>query len=196
MANVYSPGKGFAQATYVDQMSTALAGALYSATDENLIDTAIVDPEAPANGLVAGIGVVLSLIPEADRKGGRTGMNMNYATLPDNVRRGFGGVLVRNQQMDSNVNGDACWFAGRTCNVLRANRVGGRVWVRLENGSAVPGNTVHWIIANTTSHGKTIGSFSGVAIVGDTVELTTVKFCSEADASTEAVIALVELALN
>ena len=198
MGNVYTPGAGFAQSTYVDQMATALPGSLANASDQWLIDTAIVAPDTSAAGLVAGIGVVLSTIPAANREGTRTGINNTYAKLPatGTTLTNFGGILVRNQQMDSNVDGDACWFANHACNVLRANRVGGRVWVRFVNGTAAPGGSVYWIISNTTSHDKMIGAFSGEAIGADTVEITSAVFKSESDASTEATIALVEFGVQ
>lgn len=196
--NLYTPGAGFAQSQYVDQMATALPGALAFASDQWLIDTAIVDPATSAAGLIAGIGVTLPVIPVAERTGHRVGVNNRYATAPTAATTAdlFGGVTVRNQQMDSNSDGDACWFANRACNVIRANRVGGRIWVRLVNGSAAPDGTVYWIISDTTSHGKQIGAFSGTAMGADTVALTSALFKSEADASTEATIALIELALS
>lgn len=198
MGNVYTPGAGFAQSTYVDQMATALPGSIAYASDQWLIDTAIVAPDTSAAGLVAGIGVVTSVIPAANRTGARAGVNNTYAKLPaaGTTLADFGGVLVRNQQMDSNVDGDACWFANRACNILRSNRVGGRVWVRFVNGTAAPGGSVYWIISNTTSHDKMIGAFSGVAIGADTIEIPSAFFRSEADASTEATIALVEFGVQ
>lgn len=198
MSQIYTPGFGFAQTQYWDQMASALPGSLAFASDQWLVDTAIVAPDAPATGLVAGIGVVTPVIPVANREGYRPDYNNKYAQLPTDATTAqlFGGILVRNQQMDSNVNGDACWFAGRACNILRSNRVGGRIWGRLVNGAAAPGGAVYWIISDTTSHGKMIGAFSGVAIGADTVQVPSALFRSEADASTEATIALIELALN
>lgn len=201
MGNVYTPGAGFAQSTYVDQMATALPGSLAFASDINLVDAAIVDAAAPASGLIAGIGIVLSPIPVAKQGGNRPGMNQFYASLPtaSSAAIDFGGILVRNQQMDSNSDGDACWFAGRACNVLRSERVGGRVWVRLVNGSAAVGGTLYWIVSDTTDHGFPIGSFSASAITKDsktdTIALSGPAFCSVADASGGATIALVELGI-
>ena len=196
MANVYSPQSGFMQSKYVDQMSTALPGALVYASDNVLVDSYIVDPATDGLGLEAGLGYVATNIPSTDREGYREGMNTKYASKPTaaTTAADFAGVTVRNQQMDSNVNGKACWFAGRMCNGMRANRVGGRVWVQLSNGSAAMDGTVHWIISDTTGHGKPIGSFSGSAMGADTVPLTNAVFKSNADASTDATIAIVELA--
>lgn len=198
MANIYGPvAAGFAQSTYLDQMGTALPGQIANASDQWLIDTAIVHPDAGPDGLVAGIGVVLPVIPAAERTGYRLGINNTYAQLPTTTTTAddFGGILVRNQQMDSNSAGDACWFPRRASNVMRSNRVGGRIWVRLVNGAAVINGPVYWIISDTTSHGFQIGAFSAVAIGADTIELPGIAFRSEHDATGEngAQIALVEL---
>lgn len=194
--NMFTPGTGFAQSTYVDQMGTALPGSLAFASDQWLIDSFIVHPNIGANGLEAGLGVIASAIPAAEHEGTRAGMNTKYVGLPaaGATATNFAGISVRNQQMDTNVNGHACWFANRMCNVMRSKRVGGRVWVQLTNGSSAVDGAVYWIISNTTAHDKPIGSFSATALGADTVQLTNAKFKSVADASSEATVALVELA--
>lgn len=195
MASVYTPGMGFAQSTYVDQMATALPGALAYASDTRLVDTAIVDSTA-TDGLVAGVGVVLTSIPEANRVGAREGLNVFTAKLPDASATAatFGGIVVRNQQMETNGAGQACWFPKRACNVLRSDRVGGRVWGRLVSGTAAVDAPVYWVIADTAGTGKQVGGFAGAAVSGDTVELKGAKFKSVADASTGEVIVLIEIA--
>lgn len=194
MANIYTPGMGFAQSTYVDQMATALPGALAYASDERLVDSAVVDTSV-TGGLVAGVGVVLTPIPEANRVGARPGLNNFVAKLPETgaTEATFGGIVVRNQQMETNGLGQACWFPKRMCNVLRSDRVGGRVWGRLVSGASVVDGPVYWVIADTAGTGKTIGGFAGAAVAGDTVELTNAKFKSVADASTGEVIVLIEI---
>ena len=196
--NLFTPGAGFAQSLYVDQIGTALPGSLAFTSDQRLVDSFIVSPTVGPNGLEAGLGVITSVIPALEVSGTRAGMNTKYAGLPavGATAANFAGISVRNQQMDSNVAGHACWFSNRLCNVIRSNRVGGRVWVQLSNGSSVVDGAVYWIISNTTAHGKPIGSFSATALGADTVQLTTAKFKSASDASSEVTIALVELALG
>jgi len=194
--NVYTPGTGFAQSSYVDQIGSALPGSLAYASDQRLVDSYIVQPSIGADGLEAGIGVVSAVIPSNEREGFREGVNTKYVGAPavGATEANFEGITVRNQQMDTNTAGKACWFANRMCNVLRAKRVGGRIWVQLSNGSSAVDGDVYWIISDTTAHGKKIGSFSASALGDDTVKLTNAKFKSVADASTDVVIALVELA--
>lgn len=191
---VYVPGTGFAQSTYVDQMATALPGALAYASDTRLVDTAIVADSA-TDGLVAGVGVVLTAITGTSHDGQRPGLNQYAAGVPtaSSTVVNFGGVVVRNQQMDTNSNGEACWFPKRTCNVLRSNRVGGRVWGRLVSGTAAVGGKVYWVVADTAKTGKTIGGFAAAAITGDTVELQGVTFQSVADASSAEATVLLEI---
>lgn len=196
MANTYIPRAGFAQSEYVDQMGTALPGQLTYASDQWLIDSYVVAPATDGNGIEAGLGFVAAAIPDADRAGARAGLNIKYAGLPaaGATAADFAGITVRNQQMDSNVAGHACWFAGRMCNGIRANRIGGRIWVQLSSGSAAVDAPVFWIISDTTGHGKPIGSFAGAALGADTVQLTNAVFKSAADSSTAATIAVIELA--
>lgn len=196
MSSVFAPGTGFAQSTYKDQMGSALPGQLVYASDVRLVDSYIVDPAIGSDGLEAGIGFVASAIPADQREGSREGMNMFYASLPgtSSTASDFEGITVRNQQMDTNASGHACWFANRACNAVRAKRIGGRIWVQLTNGAATVGEAPNWIVSDTTGHGKPIGSFSGVAITGDTVALTNAVFKSNVDAASGFSIAIVELA--
>jgi len=195
MANRFTPTPGFAQSKYVDQMATALPGSIGFASDNTLIDAYIVSPSVGADGLEAGLGVVSSVIPAADRAGSRSGTNSLYAELPTDAATAssFAGVTVRNQQMDSNAAGQACWFEGRLCNVMRKERIGGRIWVRLSSGVTTVGGAVYWIVSDTTGHGLPIGSFSAGALGADTVQLTNARFVSESNSTDDNACALVEL---
>lgn len=198
MGNLFTPQSGFAQSVYHDQMATALPGQLVHASDNILVDSYIVDPSIGNDGLEAGFGFVASAIPANDREGFREGMNMVYASLPTDttVPEDFAGITVRNQQMDTNAHGRACWFANRLCNGMRSNRVGGRIWVHLSIGSTAYDTPVNLVVADTTGHGKPIGTFSAVAIVNDTIELYGAKFKSNSDATANSTIAIVEMGLE
>lgn len=173
--NVYSPQRdGFIQDSYADQAGTAYIGMLANASDYNFIDSYVADESVDPDGLIAGIGFV----KKASANPTRPGINQYLAKYPaaGATLADFEGVLVRHQQMSTNSAGFPCVYSGELCNGLRRNRVGGRPWVMLSNGtSAVDGN-VHWIVSDTTNHGHQIGSFSAMAIAGDTVELTFMKF--------------------
>jgi len=133
MPNTYTPVRnGFAQSTYPDQQATALAGMLAFASDKNLVDSFIVG-EVGDDGLEAGLAVVAGPAPDIQRPG----LNEQAVTLPGAtaVSADIIGIVVRAQQMRSNTAGHACHWAGDLCNVVRAGRAGGRIWVRLAEGA-------------------------------------------------------------
>lgn len=173
--NLYTPVRdGFVQDTYVDQMGSAYVGMLAYPSDFNICDTFIASPDVDPDGLLAGIGVVEAQAIDPPRPGVNEAL-VDYpaagATAAD-----FAGVHIRNQQMGTNSAGHPCHFGGDTLNVLRRERVGGRVWVMLSNGATEWKGTAHWIVSDTTGHGHQIGSFSASAITGDTINLTFMKF--------------------
>ncbi len=198
MGNTFTPMAGFAQSTYNDQIATALPGQIANASDQWLIDSYVVDPTIGALGLEAGLAYVATPIPATLRIGNREGLNMHYASLPvaATTAEQIAGITVRNQQMDSNSVGHACWFANRMCNGMRADRVGGRIWVQLTSGATTMNGAVYVIKSDTTGHGKPIGSFAGAEITGDTIVMTGAKFKGVFTATTEATIALVEIGLE
>lgn len=177
--NVFSPSQGFAQSTYYDQQATAIAGMLANASDYRLTDSLVVRPPSGVdgtNGLVAGVGVVVTNQGAAhDTDTQRDGINPYACWYPvaASTAADVWGIAVRNQQMDSNSSGQACWFPGRMCNVLRLGRVGGRIWVRIAYGSAATtkGSPVYMVTADTAATGKQIGAFTAAAVSGDTLEL-------------------------
>lgn len=182
MPNTYVPVRnGFAQSSYKDQQGTALAGSLAFASDKNLVDAFIVG-DVGDNGLEAGLAVIAGPAPDIQR----AGLNEQAVTLPATASTAadIAGIVVRNQQMRSNTAGHACYFAEDICNVVRAGRSGGRVWVQLVDGAqpALDGAVfVHVDAANA-------GKFT-TAAGADIVALTNMKFKSAAIDG----IALVEL---
>lgn len=172
--NIYSPVRdGFVQENYFDQMATAAVGQLANASDHNLVDSAIVGAVGD-DGLVAGFGVVSETIANV----ARSGINQFAVNLPadDATAALLAAITVRNDQMSSNTAGRPCWFEGSICNILRLQRVGGRIWLALSNGSTSANASAYWIIADSTGHGKPIGSFSAEALGVDTVAIPWLKF--------------------
>lgn len=161
---VYTPQRGFAQSQYFDQQATALAGMLANASDINLVDSAFVGEVDPAEGLTAGIGVMVIPTTASNRPG------LNYdIVVPPSVGAGddsFAGIVVRNQFMRTNTKGQACYNFEDMANYARRDRAGARIWVQLEKGTATFGSPVYWIVRDTASHGLKIGAFSAEAING------------------------------
>lgn len=161
---VYTPQRGFAQFQYFDQQATALAGMLANASDINLVDSAFVGPVDATVGLTAGIGVMVNPTVCSNRPG----LNYDIVMPPDSAatNESFAGIVVRNQFMRTNSNGEACYFFEDMANYARRDRAGARVWVQLAQGSTVFGAPVYWIVRDTKNAGLKIGAFSAAPITG------------------------------
>lgn len=161
---VYTPQRGFAQFQYFDQQATALAGMLANASDINLVDSAFVGPVDATVGLTAGIGVMVNPTVRSNRPG----LNYDIVMPPDQAAtdEAFAGIVVRNQFMRTNSNGEACYFFEDMANYARRDRAGARIWVQLAQGSTVFGGPVYWIVRDTKNAGLKIGAFSAAPIAG------------------------------
>lgn len=161
---VYTPQRGFAQFQYFDQQATALAGMLANASDINLVDSAFVGHVDATVGLTAGIGVMVNPTVRSNRPG----LNYDIVMPPDSTAtdESFAGIVVRNQFMRTNSNGEACYFFEDMANYARRDRAGARVWVQLAHGSTVFGDPVYWIVRDTKNAGLKIGAFSAAPITG------------------------------
>lgn len=161
---VYTPQRGFAQFQYFDQQATALAGMLANASDINLVDSAFVGPVDATVGLTAGIGVKVNPTVRSNRPG----LNCDIVMPPDSAAtdESFAGIVVRNQFMRTNSNGEACYFFEDMANYARRDRAGARIWVQLAQGTTVFGGPVYWIVRDTKNAGLKIGAFSAAPITG------------------------------
>ncbi len=161
---MYGPRKGFAQTQYFDQQATALAGMLANASDINLVDNGFVGEVDETIGLVAGIGIQSFTTTQSNRPG--LNQQLLVPPLSTATDADFAGIVVRNQFMRTNSEGEACYFFEDVANFARRDRAGSRIWVRLAHGSTSFGSPVYWIVRDTANTGKLIGAFSGDAIVG------------------------------
>ena len=161
---VYTPQRGFAQFQYLDQQATAIAGMLANASDINLVDSAFVGPVDATVGLTAGIGVMVNPTVRSNRPG----LNYDIVMPPNSAAtdESFAGIVVRNQFMRTNSNGEACYFFEDMANYARRDRAGARIWVQLAQGSTVFGGPVYWIVRDTKNAGLKIGAFSAAPITG------------------------------
>lgn len=161
---MYGPRKGFAQTQYFDQQATALAGMLANASDINLVDNGFVGEVDDTEGLVAGIGIVSYYTNQSNRPG--INQQILVPPTPATTDADFAGIVVRNQFMRTNSNGEACYFFEDVANFTRRDRAGSRIWVHLAHGSTSFGSPVYWIVRDTAGTGKQIGAFSGDVVVG------------------------------
>ena len=159
---------GFVQTEYKDQMASALAGQLVSASDINLTDSDLVDE---ADGILCGLGVVSSVNTSALRPG----VNDTKISLPSGSETAddFAGIVVRSQSAFSTESKDAYAKDNFGAVILAAIRVGGRMWAKVFSGSATAGGTPYWRIKAdvTTETASPIGGLCGSAIAGVTAVL-------------------------
>lgn len=179
---------GFVQSAVYDQQGIALAGRLANASDINLCDGISV-------GETAGIGVGLGVSVASLSGAKKPGINDTQLKLPtsSSTADDFAGILVRTDTGRTDANGKNYIGEKEIGTLLRAERVGGRIWVEAYNTITAGGN-IYWIIDNSVDSDQPIGGFSGSAISAstdvDTVQLTNVKVISGASAGG---LALVEL---
>ena len=180
--NVYSPvAGGCVQTNYRDQMATALPGDL--AFNDNTLVDAVIASDATGDGIPAGRGVVLT----PAEKTVRPGIDRLMAALPASGATAIDGIVVRNHQMQSNSGGEPVWFDGRVMNILRLNRVGGRIWVELRSGSVSHGDAV-----KVMAGGNTPGAFDPTG----TITVAGARYIGDFDASGGPVPALIEVGLE
>lgn len=175
---------GFVQSAVYDQMGVSLEGRLANASDINLVDAISVGETA---GIPVGLGVTVSALSGV----AKPGINDTKIMLPTSsaAATDFFGIVVRTETGHTDANGVSYMAHEEMASVLRATRVGGRIWVKAQAALTTGGN-IYWIKSNTTSHGLTVGGFTGTAITSDTVQLTNVKVLTGASAGG---LALIEL---
>lgn len=151
---------GFIQSKVYDQMGIALEGCLANASDINLCDAISV---GETNGIGVGLGVTIKSLAGAKK----AGINDQKIMLPagEEANTDFGGIVVRTESGHTDASGRNYMANEEMASVLRATRVGGRIFVKAQK-ALTAGGSLYWIIANATSHGLEIGGFSGSAITG------------------------------
>ena len=175
---------GFVQSAVYDQMGISLAGRLANASDINLCDAVAV---GESNGIGVGLGVSVASLSGAKKPG----INDTQLKLPtaSSYATDFAGILVRTDTGRTDAEGNSYMGYQEIGTLLRADRVGGRIWVKAE-GNITTGGSIYWIVADTANTGKKIGGFMGSNVSGDTVELTNIKVVAGATAGN---LALIEL---
>ena len=189
MSGIYHGTKfGFIQSTVYDQMGVALEGRLANASDINLCDSIVCGTSA---GIGVGLGVAVSSVSGAIK----AGINDTKIVLPtsSSAATDFAGVVVRTETGRTDANGKCYVAEGDMATVLKAERVGGRIWVKAYDTITTGGN-IYWIVDNSVDSDQIVGAFTGSAITSggdtDTVQLTNVKVLAGATAGN---LALIEL---
>lgn len=185
MSGIYHGTKfGFIQSAIYDQMGVALEGRLANASDINLCDSISV---GETNGVGVGYGVVISTLAGAIK----AGINDQQVKLPAGTETAadFGGIVVRTDTGHTDANNRTYVAKEEIATVLRAKRVGGRIWVKAQ-GAITTGGDLYWVIADDAASELTAGGFTGTAVSQKTVKLTDVKVVAGA---AKGGLALIEL---
>lgn len=175
---------GSVQTSYADQPGAGVPGMLAFASDINLTDSVYI---GEATGIAAGLGVVFVDVDNTAAPANlqRPGV---AAYLPDSttVAYDFKGVVVFDEQMQSDENGVPGYASGRVGRVLVSARVGGRIYV---NTPVVVNHTLDevymQIVADATF---AVGEFSNALDVGNSILLPNCRWVTSSEIGGIAVI--------
>lgn len=181
---------GSVQANYTDQPGVGAPGMLAFASDVNLCDAVYV---GEPDGIAAGCGVVfVDVVNDASLQRPNVA-----AELPDNatVVADFKGIVVFDEQMQSDSDGVPGWANGRMGRILRNNRNGGRVYVAAREAVDHTTDSVNLVIVAGTDGLYKVGEFAPIALAGTGLAGTSILI-STAKWATSAVVgdvAMIEL---
>lgn len=133
---------GSVQTNFYDQQATSADGRLAYASDIDLCDAYSV---GQAGGIGVGYGV--KIVPLAGQKK-RPGINDLEIVMPDSASTAadFGGILVRTMAGNTGADGESYMRENSMGTVLRKERVGGRIYIRMYDNFTA-GNNAYWRIA-------------------------------------------------
>lgn len=150
---------GSVQSGYFDQPGVAVPGMLAFASDKYLLDTVMVGAD-----VLAGVGVVGANPTDSPQLYQRPIFTISPPAGTETLASQLVGVVVFDEAMQSDENGNPGWSAQRTARILRVNRVGGRIYVNQRLPVVVGSSTVNWVIKagrmQGVAHGA--GEFSPV----------------------------------
>lgn len=153
---------GSVQTNFYDQQATSADGRLAYASDIDLCDAYSV---GQAGGIGVGYGV--KIVPLAGQKK-RPGINDLEIVMPDSASTAadFGGILVRTMAGNTGADGESYMRENSMGTVLRKERVGGRIYIRMYDNFTAGANA-YWRIAERVPNSNVkVGRLCGAAISG------------------------------
>nr|DAW68022.1 MAG TPA: hypothetical protein [Caudoviricetes sp.] len=186
---------GAIQTNFYDQQETSADGRLAYASDIDLCDAISVGEKG---GVGVGYGVKIVALSGAAK---RPGINDQQIILPDSssTAADFGGMVIRTMAGNTGADGENYMREKSMATVLRKERVGGRIYVRMADAFTA-GASAYWRIAERVPNSNVkVGRLCGAEISGqgttssvtDTVQLTNVKFRSSGAAGDLALVEFV-----
>lgn len=153
---------GAIQTNFYDQQETSADGRLAYASDIDLCDAISVGEEG---GVGVGYGVKIVALSGAAK---RPGINDQQIILPDSSSTAavFGGMVIRTMAGNTGADGENYMRKKSMATVLRKERVGGRIYVRMADAFTA-GNSAYWRIAERVPNSNVkVGRLCGAAISG------------------------------
>ena len=160
---------GAVQTSYTDQPGQAVDGMLMFSSDINLCDAVYV---GETNGIAAGRGVKVAA--------GSDTISLQrpnlVASLPESgdTAAALIGIVVFDEQMQSDANGIPGVGYERMAMLLRSSRVGGRIYVKCPEAVTVGSSTVNWVTVAGTDGLYEAGQFAPAALAGTSAAGTSV----------------------
>lgn len=153
---------GAIQTNFYDQQETSADGRLAYASDIDLCDAISVGEEG---GVGVGYGVKIVALSGAAK---RPGINDQQIILPDSssIAADFGGMVIRTMAGNTGADGENYMREKSMATVLRKERVGGRIYVRMADAFTA-GASAYWRIAERVPNSNVkVGRLCGAAISG------------------------------
>lgn len=153
---------GSVQTNFYDQQATSADGRLAYASDIDLCDAYSV---GQAGGIGVGYGV--KIVPLAGQKK-RPGINDLEIVMPDSASTAadFGGILVRTMAGNTGADGESYMRENSMGTVLRKERVGGRIYIRMYDNFTAGANAYWRIAERIASSDVPAGRICAAAISG------------------------------
>lgn len=180
---------GAVQTAVNDQVAVAVAGMLAFASDHNLIDAIAV---GETDGVAAGVGVIYDA---GDTAVTTLQFPNQVVKLPVGTESAsdFKGIVVFEEAMQSDEDGNNGWALNRMARILRPTRQGGRIWVAAKAAITLT-DTVNWVVDAPDDASFDLGDFSpdalGGGAAGTSVVLPNARWVS---AAAEGEYAILEL---
>lgn len=153
---------GAIQTNFYDQQETSADGRLAYASDIDLCDAISVGEEG---GVGVGYGVKIVALSGAAK---RPGINDQQIILPDSssTAADFGGMVIRTMAGNTGADGENYMREKSMATVLRKERVGGRIYIRMADAFTA-GASAYWRIAERVPNSNVkVGRLCGAAITG------------------------------
>jgi hypothetical protein len=182
--------QGAIQTVVYDQPGQGVPGMLPFASDNDLVDSYLANGDLPA-----GCGIVLGFNSNTAEQFQQPGQLAALPAANNLTIADFAGIVVFDENMQSNADGVPGWANGRVARVVRPGRAGGRVYVKAIDAIDRTTATVNWVVQGGTDGKYAAGEFApaalaGNATVGYSVAITTAKFISSAAVGSVAIIEL------